>query len=195
MHTGPDLHARLARDIEAVRTLAGQVDSNGDDHVLDQLTRTGGLDDTMAFLRRAHHLLISITETLTLLIGAHDVYEDSSGQPDPRKHAKGRTSTPQDLVTVDAAEAWRRAHLHLTDHRDTSILLHIEEFEDGYRATPIPVSLPEAPRIPTLETPATLVINKTTGAVTRWPLLPLDVLANQYRRYARQEAMDFDESC
>jgi hypothetical protein len=195
MHTGADLHARLARDIEALRNLAGRVDSNGGDRVLDQLTRTGDLDDIIVFLRRAHDHLISVTETLTLVIGAHGVHEDSSGHPDLRDQAKGFASTPHDFIRVDAAEAWRRAHLHLTDHRDTPILLHIEEFEDGYRATPVLVSLPKPPRVPTVTTPTTFVIRKTTGAVTRWPLLPLDVLAKQYRRYLRQEPMDLDDSC
>ncbi|GAA0544257.1 hypothetical protein GCM10009546_02890 [Actinomadura livida] len=74
------------------------------------------------------------------------------------------------------------------------MLLHIEEFDDGYRATPVAVSLPEPPRVPTIKPPATLVIDKTTGAVTRWPLLPINVLAKQYRRYLHQEPMDLDDS-
>ncbi|TDE29994.1 hypothetical protein, partial [Actinomadura sp. 6K520] len=149
MHTGAELHAQLARDIEALRTLTGRADSNGGDRVLDQLTRTGDLDDTIVFLCRVHDLLIRITETLTLVVGAHHVREDSSGRPNLRNHAGISDSTPQGLSKVDAAEAWRRAHLHLTDHRDTPVLLHIEEFEDGYRATPILLSLPEPPRFPT----------------------------------------------
>ncbi|MFD0535293.1 hypothetical protein ACFQY7_17620 [Actinomadura luteofluorescens] len=39
----------------------------------------------------------------------------------------------------------------------------------------------------------TLVIDKSTGTVTRWPLLPLDALARLYRRYQQRELMTFDD--
>lgn len=129
-----------------------------------------------------------------MAIAAHHTHADSSDQLDAQPYAAVLALTPQDLVTVDAAEAWRRAHLHLPRRREDPILIHIQEFEDGYQAIPILATLPEPSRVPTIETPTTLVIDKTTGTVTRWPLLPLDILANQYRRYQDQEPMNLEDS-
>ena len=194
MHNAADLHARLARAIEDLRALVGRVDSNGSDLVLDQLTSSGDLTDAVACLRHAHELLINIAETLTSVVGAHHTHGNCHDRFSRQHHATVPALTPQDFTTIDAAEAWRRAHLHLPDHRDDPILIHIQEFEDGYQAIPILATIPEPPPVPTVETPTTLVIDKTTAIVTRWPLLPVDVLANQYRRYQHQEPMNLDDS-
>ncbi|MFG2245788.1 hypothetical protein [Spirillospora sp. NPDC048823] len=193
MHQAAELNARLARAIEDLRDLAGRVDSNGSERVFDQLMRPGDLTDTVVFLRHAHELLINVAEILTLVIGASHTHGDSSDQPDSRLHPKVPALTPHEHIPVDATEAWRRAHLYLPGHHDNPILIHIQEFEDGYQAIPILATIPEPPSVPTIDTPTTLVIDKTTGTVTRWPLLPLDVLAKQYRRYQHQERMTFDD--
>ncbi|MGI5325053.1 hypothetical protein [Actinomadura nitritigenes] len=96
---------------------------------------------------------------------------------------------------IDAAEAWRRARLRLPEGNDESaLLIRIQEFEDGYLAVPVRVAIPEPPPIPTAETPTGLVVDKSTGVVTRWPLLPLPVLARQYRFYQNRRPMTFDDA-
>ncbi|HEU5023600.1 MAG TPA: hypothetical protein VFV01_01640 [Spirillospora sp.] len=96
---------------------------------------------------------------------------------------------------IDAAEAWRRARLRLPGSNDESaLLIHIEEFGDGFLAVPIRVAIPEPPPVPTAETPTGLVVDMCTGTVTRWPLLPLPVLAMQYRRYQNGQPMTFDDA-
>jgi hypothetical protein len=56
------------------------------------------------------------------------------------------------------------------------------------------VAIPDPALVPTIETPTALVVDKVTGAVTRWPLLPLPVLERQYRRYQSGQPMIFDDA-
>lgn len=166
-------HAHLLQALENIRTLAERADRNAIDRLLTQPSTASHLDDhTLDFLRRAQDLIFITTQTLTAMLAS----DGSSSRPPAH---------------LDAAEAWRRAHLHLPHRDDAPILVHIQEFEEGYQATPILVPIPEPPQVPTMETATTLVIDKTTGTVTRWPLLPLDTLARQYRRYMNQEPMTF----
>ncbi|QKG20112.1 hypothetical protein ACTIVE_1748 [Actinomadura verrucosospora] len=81
----------------------------------------------------------------------------------------------------------------LPDRQGESVLVHIQEFEDGFLAVPVQVAIPEPSPVPTIETSSAFVVDRTTGAVTRWPLLPLDVLARQYRRYQNGQPMTFDD--
>ncbi|MEU8803287.1 hypothetical protein [Spirillospora sp. NPDC048819] len=193
MHKAADLHARLARATEDIRAFAGRVASNGINQVFDRLIRTGDPDaNTIAFLCRVHDLLVSAEDALMVVIEAHREHEGPSGQHGCQHCGKALVPTLPNGISVGPAEAWRRAHLHLPARHDEPILIHIQEFEDGYQAIPILTTIPEPPPVPTLETPTTLVIDKTTGTVTRWPLLPIDVLAKQYHRYQHQEPMTFD---
>ncbi|MER6808101.1 hypothetical protein ABT299_02370 [Spirillospora sp. NPDC000708] len=95
---------------------------------------------------------------------------------------------------IDAAEAWRRARARWPCSDQEPTLIHIREFGDGFLAVPVQVVMPEPPPIPTAETPVGLVVDKASGAVTRWPLLPLPVLALQYRRYLNGKPMTFDDA-
>lgn len=174
MHPAANRHAHLLQALENIRTFAERADRNAIDRLLAQPPTTSHLDDhTLDFLRRAQELLFIATQTLTTMLASDGM---SSRHP----------------AHLDAAEAWRRARLHLPYRDDALILIHIQEFGEGYQAIPILVPIPEPPQVPTLETATTLVIDKTTGTVTRWPLLRMDTLARQYRRYMNQEPMTFD---
>lgn len=174
MHPAANRHAHLLQALENIRTLAERADRNAIDRLLAQPSTASHLDEpTLDFLRRAQDLISITTQTLTRMPA-------SDGSP---------SSHP---AHFDAAEAWRRAHLHMPYRDDALVLIHIQEFGEGYQAIPILVPIPEPPLVPTIETATTLVIDKTTGTVTRWPLLRLDTLARQYRRYMNQEPMTFD---
>ncbi|MEV5831566.1 hypothetical protein AB0L25_38995 [Spirillospora sp. NPDC052242] len=95
--------------------------------------------------------------------------------------------------TVGAAEAWHRVRQHLPGDNDQPILLHVQEFEDGFLVLPVVVELPEPPPVPDIDTVTTFVVDKATGTVTRWPLLKFDILTDQYRRYRRGEPLTYDE--
>ncbi|NKZ03283.1 hypothetical protein [Actinomadura latina] len=181
-----------------IRTLAERADRNAIDRLLTQPSVTSHLDDhTLDFLRHAQDLLFITTQTLTTVLqaegssGTHCCQKDEGLNPEAHP-AHGSPLTPNRSVSLDAAEAWRRARQYLPDRQEDPIVLHLQEFEDGYQAIPILVSIPDPPPVPTVEAVTTLVIDKTTGLVTRWPLLPLDALAKQYRRYKRDEPMTFD---
>ncbi|MEU8344781.1 hypothetical protein AB0C74_24030 [Spirillospora sp. NPDC048832] len=200
MHSADDHHAHLRRGIESIRTLAERADRNAIDRLLTQPPAINNLDDhTLDFLRRAQDLLLTTTQILTTILetqaspNKRGHQQDGSTNTDPCPATHSPSAAQNNLTPVDVAEAWRRADLHLPRHHEHPILLHIQEFEDGYQAIPIQVSIPEPPSIPNIETPTTLVIDKATGAVTRWPLLCINVLSHQYRRYRRQAPMTFDD--
>ncbi|MFF4242622.1 hypothetical protein ACFYYL_42725 [Actinomadura geliboluensis] len=173
MHAA-DRDTHLLQALENIRTLAERADRNVIDRLLTQPAATRHLDyHTLDFLRRAQDLIFITTQTLTTVLAS-----DGSSSRHP--------------AHLDAAEAWRRAHLHMPCRDDALVLIHIQEFGEGYQAIPILVPVPEPPLVPTIETATTLVIDKTTGTVTRWPLLRLDTLARYYRHYMKQEPMIFD---
>lgn len=199
MHASADRRAQLLRGIESIRTLAERADSNAIDRLLAQPSTIRHLDGhTLDFLRRAQDLLLFTTQALATNIetqsspGRHGRPRDGASNIDTAPSTRGLPITPDHAAPLDAAEAWRRAHLYLPPHHEEPSLIHIQEFDNGYQAIPIQISVSEPLLIPTIESATTLVIDKTTGAVTRWPLLPLDVLASQYRRYKREEPMTFD---
>ncbi|MFA1544588.1 hypothetical protein [Actinomadura monticuli] len=171
MYTPADRYTHLLRGLETIRTLAERADRTAIARLLSQPVAADHLDEpTLDFLRQAQDLLITTTRTLAVAL-------EPTGRPS----------------AIDAAEAWRRAHLYLPRRGDELVLIHLDEFEDAYQAIPVLVDIPEPPPVPTLETATTLVIDKATGTVTRWPLLPLDVLTRQYRRYKLDAPMSFDE--
>lgn len=201
MASADDHHAPLLRGIESIRAFAERADRNAIDRLLTQPPTINNLDDhTLDFLRRAQDWILTTTQILTTVLETQGSpskrgrRQDGSTNTDPCPATHSPSAAQKNLTPVDAAEAWRRADLHLPHHHENPILLHIQEFEDGFQAIPIQVSIPEPPSVPTTDTPTTLVIDKATGTVTRWPLLRLNVLARQYRRYRRQAPMTFDDS-
>lgn len=199
-------HADFLRDFESIRTLAERADRTAIDRFLNQPSATSQLDDhTLDFLRRIQNLVLATTQKLTRALDTGELPTKCSCRQDGTPNSED-CSTPYSLATaapsaafecpaaLDTAEAWRRAHVRLPTHDEDPILIHIREFEDGYQAIPVVVAIPTPPPVPTIETPTTPVIDKVTGTVTWWPLLPLDVLARQYRRYKHREPMVFTEN-
>jgi hypothetical protein len=191
MQPTADRYARLLQAVETVGKLAQQGDTETIEGLLTQPATATRLDaSTIDALRHARDSILAMRRALTALL------ETAAADCTTPNFATTRLPTDDSAsasyCTIDRAEAWRRADLRLSNHGSTPILLHIEEFEDGYRALPVSVEMPGPPSLPTLETPATLVIDKATGAVSRWPLLSLDVLARQYRRYRHGVPMTLD---
>ncbi|MES9541863.1 hypothetical protein [Actinomadura sp. NPDC000600] len=200
MYIEADRLARLRRSAEQIRMLAERADRTAIDRFLARPETAHQLDaPTLDFLRQAQDLISTTTQVLTTALEAADPSHNDGGQPAAACNADlylaplgAGDVAPASTRLVDIAEAWRCAHLLLSRHHDNPILIHIQEFEDGYQAIPIAAHIPEPPPVPTIET-TTLVIDKITGTVTRWPLLPLDALARLYRRYQQREPMTFDD--
>ncbi|MEU4827070.1 hypothetical protein AB0H37_34800 [Actinomadura sp. NPDC023710] len=201
MPTEADRLAHLRRSAEKIRMLAERADRTAIDRLLARPDATDQLDaPTLDFLRQAHDLVCSTTQALTTALENAKPTCNDAGQPTGVPSADlylaplcADSRTPAGSQPLDTADAWHRAHLRLPHRHDAPILIHIREFEDGYQAIPISVPIPDPPPIPTVETATTLVIDKSTGTVTRWPLLPLDTLARLYRRYQQREPMTFGD--
>ncbi|MVZ99048.1 hypothetical protein F8568_001325 [Actinomadura sp. LD22] len=189
MSPAADRYTRLLQAVETVGKLAEQGDIETIEHLLTQPTATRLDTSATNALRNVRDSILTIRRALTALLQA--AHEDGTS-PSLITRPTADDATSAGHCSIDRAEAWRRVHRHLPRHGSTPLLLHIEEFEDGFRALPVQADMPEPPSIPTLETPATFAVDKATGAVTRWPLLSLDVLARQYRRYRQGEPMTFD---
>ncbi|MEU8124941.1 hypothetical protein AB0C21_40040 [Spirillospora sp. NPDC049024] len=201
MNIEADRLAHLRRSSEKIRMLAERADRTAIDRFLARPETARQLDaPTLDFLRQAQDLISTTAQVLTTALEAADPSHNDGGQPAAASNpdlylappGAGAVTSPS-TRPLDTAEAWRCAHLRLSRHHDDPILIHIQEFEDGYQAIPIAVHIPEPPPVPTVETATTLVIDKTTGTVTQWPLLPLDALARLYRRYRRREPMIFED--
>lgn len=79
-------------------------------------------------------------------------------------------------LSLDRAEVWRRADANVGPSVGA---LTIEETADCFIACP---SRPAAG-----ERRSLLLIDRRTGALTRWPDLPTEKLIGHYRRYLRGE--------
>jgi hypothetical protein len=187
MPAATDRHAHILRGAESIQRLAERADPQAIERLLTQPAAAHLDDDTLDFLHRARNLVSITAQALVTVL-------ESTASSTMRGYEQEQTSancpTPslaaQHPGPLDAAEAWRRARLYFSRQHEDPILVHIEEFDHGYQAMPIVLSLPELPSSPTIETPTTLVFDKTTGAAPLWPLLRLDVLASHYRSYKRQ---------
>ncbi|GLW62173.1 hypothetical protein Arub01_04170 [Actinomadura rubrobrunea] len=89
-------------------------------------------------------------------------------EPHPLGPSGAAPARPHELYNV----AWRRADEHLGSR---GVPLVIEEFAEGFVARPVPGGN------------GLLVVDRRTGALTRWPDLPTGELAEHYRRYLRGE--------
>ncbi|MFF0520720.1 hypothetical protein ACFYTC_18560 [Actinomadura nitritigenes] len=193
MRPAADRYTRLLRAVETVGKLAQRCDTESLDHLLDRSATVTRLDaSTIDALRHTRDSMLMVRRALTTLLEA-----TTADAPNANPVAIRRPldePLPTGYRTIDRAEAWRRAYQHLPSHGSTPLLLHIEEFEDGFRALPISPEMPEMPSVPTLKAPATLVVDKASGSVSRWPMLALDVLARRYPHYRQGVPIVFDDA-
>lgn len=188
MHPATDRYARLFRAVETIGHLAEQVTSDAIDSLLAHpLTHTHIDDTTLNALRGTSDAITTLRRALTALLEAAaaptDETLDAPASKGSKSHQLVKAPEPAGPKVIDAAEAWRRAHLHLPAGSEHPIVFHIQELEEVYRALPVIVELPAPDPIPTIESATTFLIDKSTGAVTLWPLLPTQTIAHEYRRY------------
>jgi hypothetical protein len=171
-------HARLRRRVDAVMTTAMRSDPHAVDAFLVELGDRLLDDHSRSLVREARRLVLACGAGLNAVLIAHRPGTDpygheiclGCGTPDCR--TLGRVSEALAAyavrpLCVDRAEAWRRAEAHFDEHSGP---LLIEEFEHGFIARPVPLT----------PAGAVLVVDRHTGALTRWPSLPSDELIEQY---------------
>lgn len=139
------------------------------------------------FVREARRLVLACAAAFTSILGVHRPGDDPYGREICRAcgiadcrllNLIGDVLAAYALRPgeVDRAEAWRRAEASFADG-SRSLPLAVEEFEEGFAIRQVSDGC-EGDGV-------LLVVDRHTGAVSRWPRLPLDELAEQYRRYQR----------
>ncbi|MBA9005448.1 hypothetical protein [Thermomonospora cellulosilytica] len=146
----------------------------------------GGLDPhSREFLRGARRLVLACATGLVAVLEAHRPVADPSGGricggcgtatcPTLRRVAQVLAAHSVRPPAIDRAEAWRRADACLSRDRRRPVAIEIHEFEHGFVARPVHGTRPDG---------SLLVIDRCTGRLTRWPSLPLETLAREYRAH------------
>ncbi|NDU75078.1 hypothetical protein GWI34_20965 [Actinomadura sp. DSM 109109] len=176
-------HDQVHLRVHAAMTAAMRADPHSIDAALVQ---TGGLDPaSRQFVAHARRLVLACTAALTCVLGSHRPGEGPHGEPVCRGCGTAECRTLRGLAhvlaaysvrpaPVDRAEAWRRADGHFR-RCGRPVPLIIEDFPDGFVA--------RAADGPADEPAPLLVVDRDTGALSRWPSMPVDVLACEYTRY------------
>ncbi|WP_412518525.1 hypothetical protein K8Z49_10900 [Actinomadura madurae] len=176
-------HDQVHRRVHAAMTAAMRADV----HAIDAaLVQNGVLDPySRDFVAESRRLVLACTAALTCVLSAHRPGEDPHGREICRGCGTRGCRTLRgvaDVLTaytvrpcgVDRAEAWRRADAHFTrGARPVPVI--VEEFPDGFitRAADAPADDP-APL---------LIVDRHTGALSRWSRMPHPTLIREYTAY------------
>ncbi|MUN36471.1 hypothetical protein [Actinomadura litoris] len=157
-----------------------------DVHAIDAgLVEGGRLDlNSRKFVGQARGLVLACGAAMTRVLAAHRPGDDPYGReiclgcgiPDCRTlrgvdHVLAAYSVRP--VVVDRAEAWRRADACLRPG-GRPVPLAVEEFSAGFVARPVEIAAGDT---------YLLVVDRYTGALSRWPLMPFETLVGEYERY------------
>ncbi|MFB4295421.1 hypothetical protein [Actinomadura sp. NTSP31] len=178
-------HTQVHQRVHSVMTAAMRADARTIDTALLELG-DGGLDPySREFVREARRLVLACTAALTCVLSAHRPGPGPHGDEICRGCGTSDCRTLHGVadvlaayavrpVTIDRAEAWRRADAWFNRDGDP-VPVGIEEFADGFAAWRTTAASGETFQI--------AVIDRRCGALTLWPPLPLDTLASEYRAY------------
>lgn len=176
-------HDQVHRRVHAAMTAAMRADVHSIDAALVQ---HGRLDPhSREFVAQSRRLVLACTAALTCVLSAHRPGNDQHGRGicqgcgtlDCRTlHGVADVLAAYGVrpAPVDRAEAWRRADAHFArDGRPVPLI--VEEFADGFitRAVTTPADDPHP----------VLVVDRHTGALSRWPAMPHDLLIREYADY------------
>lgn len=123
-----------------------------------------------------------------------DAHRPATAAPCPTVHrvAVGPVSRGACLgVPLDRGAAWARAdaHFNAASTGGARRLVSLTDLGAFYVAREVRAGMPEPARVPGPDAETVLLIDKTSGRTSRWPLLPDADLIVQYRRYLRGEPM------
>lgn len=173
-------HHQVHQRVHAAMTAAMRADV----HAIDAaLVQNGGLDPcSREFTGMSRRLVLACTAALTCVLDAHRPGDDARG----RRVCLGcgtrdcgtLRSVPHVLAAytvhpgrVDRAEAWRRADAYF-GRGARSVAVLVEEFSDGFAARAADGTGDDV-----------LIVDRCTGALTRWPSMSFDALVREYARY------------
>ncbi|MBO2451202.1 hypothetical protein J4573_29200 [Actinomadura barringtoniae] len=179
-------HAVIRERVHAMMTAAMRADGAAIDAFLERADGPWLDPHSIEFVREARRLVLASAAALTTVLGVHRPGDDPYGREICRACGIADCRLIK-LITdvfaayavrpgeVDRAEAWRRAEQWFGEgpHR---FPLAVDEFEQGFAFRQ--VSDADGPL---------LVVDRRTGALSRWPDLPRDELVEHYRCYLRRE--------
>ncbi|TDD75128.1 hypothetical protein [Actinomadura rubrisoli] len=188
-----DLRERTVAQVRSTMAVAMRADP----HALDRLAgnAAGALDaSTLSFVREARTLALAVSAALTTVLGVHRYGRDPYDRMICMACGIERCHTIHAVSHVLAAyavqpghvdrpEAWRRADAYYTGVEGRHVVLAIEEFDAGYIARPAPHSAGADNDAGT----GVVIIDRATGALTRWPSYDTPALTSYYHAYRRGE--------
>ncbi|NKZ06286.1 hypothetical protein [Actinomadura latina] len=173
-------HDQVHRQVHAAMTAAMRADVHSIDAALVQ---HGRLDPySREFVGQSRRLVLACTAALTCVLSAHRPGGDPRGREICRGCGTRDCRTLHGVADVlaaysvrpapvDRAEAWRRADAHFArDGRPVPVI--VEEFADGFIA--------RVAAAPSGDPHPVLIVDRHTGALSRWPALPHDLLIREY---------------
>lgn len=147
---------------------------------------------TLDFLREARRLVLACGAALISVLGAHKPGPGPYGAEICRSCRTAQCRTLPRVaevlaayamcpIAIDRAEAWRRADAWFA-HDGRQVPLQVEEFDGGFAARP---AVPVPP-----ESMALIVVDRRTGALSRWPDMPLTEVAREYPNLRQGSSLD-----
>ncbi|MFC5747978.1 hypothetical protein [Actinomadura rugatobispora] len=177
-----DLHNQARQRVHSLMTAAMRADPAA----LDQAASELDIDPySREFVREARRLVLACGAALSAVLAVHRPGKDAHDQEVCRGCGTRRCHTLRHIsevftaytirpVTIDRAEAWRRAE---SCFGPAAPAVAVEEREDCFIARPVPFT----------GDAYLLVVDRRTGALTRWPDMPSAQLVDYYRAYLRGE--------
>ncbi|WP_067480884.1 hypothetical protein [Actinomadura hibisca] len=175
------LHRQTTDRVQSAMAIAMRADNA---RIADVLLAGNGLaPQDAAFVREARGLTLAFAAALLTVLRVHRPGHDPYGVPLCLGCGRPQCRTVAavaELLTayrvrfapVDRAEAWRRADRWFAEQCGSPRPLTVEEFGTGFAVRAVAFE-------------GVLVVDRDTGALSRWPNLPTPDLAEQHQRYQR----------
>ncbi|MEV5710279.1 hypothetical protein [Actinoallomurus sp. NPDC052274] len=196
-----DVHARTNAQVIGTMAAAMRADNAAIQAAVDEVILRGRLDaHTAEFLRQARTSVLGVCAALTGVLQTHRCVTDPYGAEVCVSCGTAEVCWTVQHVNdsllaystcrvseIDRAEAWRRADAWINRDTANPVQVAVEEFPDGFVIWPVSESRPTGEK-------TLLIVDKRTGRLTRWPPLPKDVLAVQYRNYLHGRPIELGPS-
>ncbi|TMQ98958.1 hypothetical protein ETD83_18745 [Actinomadura soli] len=176
-------HYEVHQRVHAAMTAAMRADVLAIDA---ELVQRGGLDPySREFVGGSRRLVLACTAALSCVLAAHRPGRAPEGGGICRGCGTRECRTLHGVNHVlaaytvqpggvDRAEAWRRAETYFSRGAGPVPVI-VEEFPDGFVTRAADGSHDDPAPL--------LIVDRRTGALSRWPSLPFDVLAREYANY------------
>ncbi|MGI5171629.1 hypothetical protein ACQEU3_45520 [Spirillospora sp. CA-253888] len=202
--TQAEFHARLALTVQAAESSAMRADQQTVERAVQHLAETELLDKASAeFLRESSRMVVGLSAALNAVLDVHQAMLHPDGSDVGCREcgtaaASCRTLKQiahtftlhrlRRLPCVDAAEAWRRARARYRPSDSKEVASLVTEISGAFVVRSLAVTLPSPPARVGPGSERVLVVDKLTGQVVVWPLMPEAALAASYARYRKGQS-------